>query len=154
MSFRGLHSKCYAVTQETENGVELVATIAGVPKRTIIGMDGEDPIYLTREEELGGVTPEKKIRHEKRKKKGIKVRKLYDPDAAIENLEEGRRFTVNTGFSAKYVIEPEAGIIEVDGHRVETSGGCIIRKLPEKIIHDYNTMEFDVKFSDLYMEGI
>lgn len=154
LSFRGLHSKCYAVTQETEKGVELVATIAGVPKRTIIGMDGEDPIYLTREEELGGVTPEKKIRHEKRKKKGIKVRKLYDPDAAIENLEEGRRFTVNTGFSAKYVIEPEAGVIEVDGHMVETSGGCIIRKLPEKIIHDYNTMEFDVKFSDLYMEGI
>lgn len=154
LSFRGLHSKCYAVTQETENGVELVATIAGVPKRTIIGMDGEDPIYLTREEELGGVTPEKKIRHEKRKKKGIKVRRLYDPDAAIEKLEEGRRFTVNTGFSAKYVIEPEAGVIEVDGHMVETSGGCIIRKLPEKIIHDYNTMEFDVKFSDLYMEGI
>ena len=160
LSFRGLHSKCYAVTQETEDGVELVATIAGVPKRTIIGMNGEEPIYLTREEEMSGITSEDKIRAEKeyvelcKKDPAAKKKILYDPEKGINNLKEGYKFTVNTGFSAKYIIEPEAGVIEVDGHMVETSGGCIIRKLPEKIIHDYNTMEFDVKFSDLYMEGI
>lgn len=144
LAFRGLHSKCYAVIEETDKGAELAATIAGVPKRTIIGMNGEEPIYLTREEELAEITAERKLQHDDQ----------FDPYAALENLKEGYTFTTNTGFSAKYVVEKEAATYVVDGHLVETSGGCIIRKLPEKVIHDYNTMEYNVEFSDLYMEGV
>lgn len=158
LAFRGLHSKCYAVIEKTDEGAELAATIAGVPKRTIIGMNGEDPIYLSREEELAGVTAKKKLLlvnekdPEKIDPESLQVK--FDPYKAINKLSEGQRFTVNTGFSAKYIVEEQAGTYEVDGHMVETSGGCIIRKLPEKIIHDYNTMEYDAEFSDLYMEGV
>ena len=144
LAFRGLHSKCYAVIQDDGKRGELLATIAGVPKRTIIGMDGDEPIYLTREEELAGITPEDKMKGEDK----------YNPFDALENLKEGTKFKVNTGFSAKYINEPKAGLYEVDGHVVETSGGCIIRKLPEKVIHNFNTIEFNAEFSDLYLEGV
>lgn len=154
VAFRGLHSKCYAVIEKTDEGVELAATIAGVPRRTIIAMKGEDPVYLTREEELAEVTADQKMLLVNSGELQPDKQVSFDPYAAINNLKEGYTFTVNTGFSAKYIVEPKAGVYTVDGHLVETSGGCIIRKLPEKIIHDYNTMEFNVEFSDLYMEGV
>lgn len=154
VAFRGLHSKCYAVIEKTDEGVELAATIAGVPRRTIIGMKGEDPVYLTREEELAEVTADQKMLLVNSGELQPDKQVSFDPYAAINNLKEGTTFTVNTGFSAKYIVEPKAGVYEIDGHLIETSGGCIIRKLPEKIIHDYNTMEFNVTFSDLYMEGV
>ena len=141
VAFRGLHSKCYAAIDVTG---ELVATIAGVPRRTIIGMKDGKAIYLTREEELAGITKEMKLEDPE-----IKI----DPYAAIENLKEGYKFKVNTGFTAKYVHErPHAE--QINGHWIETSGGCIIKRLPEKIIHDMNFIEYDFVFSDMYMEGL
>lgn len=153
LAFRGLHSKCYALVQKTKKGIELVATIAGVPKRTIIGMKGEDPIYLYREEELAGISAEEKI--ELVMAGDVKPDKAaaFDPFTALEELKEGKKFTVNTGFSAKYITEEKAGVYLVDGHLVETSGGCIIKKLPEKEIHDYNLIKYRAEFSDLYVEG-
>lgn len=141
IAFRGLHSKCYAAI---DTNYELTATIAGVPRRTLIGMKDGKPVYLTREEELAGITKEAKLSDLKRS---------LDPFKAIENLKEGYTFTVNTGFSAKYIHErPHAELI--DGHWIETSGGCIIKRLPEKIIHDMNLIEYDIKFSDVYVEGL
>ena len=146
LAFRGLHSKCYAVVQKNKKTgkPELVATIAGVPRRTIIAMKGEKPIYLTREEELAGITKELKL----------KKKDKYDPFDAINNLEIGFKFHVNTGFTAKYIREPELGLIEVDGHMVETAGGCVIRRLDEKLVTDNNIWEYDVEFSEVYIEGL
>lgn len=140
-AFRGLHSKCYAVIDKDE---ELVATIAGVPRRTIIGMQGEEPIYLTREEELAGITKEDKLAG----------RDKFDPYKAIDNLEVGQKFYVNSGVTAKYVREKYPGVIEVDGHLVETSGGCIIKRVEYKEIRDPNNPDYDAIFSDLYMDGL
>ena len=159
LAFRGLHSKCYAVVEKTKQGPELVATIAGVPKRTIIGMIGDHPIYLTREEELAGITVDQKIRSEKKlmrkRKKDPEAERgeLYDPFEAINNLYDGRSFYVNTGVSAKYLHE-KPHVEEIDGHLIETSGGCIIRKLPEKIITDGHLNDYNIEFSEAYMEGI
>ena len=47
LAFKGLHSKCYGVV--TEKGLEI--TIAGVPARTLIGMNDGQPGYFTREQE-------------------------------------------------------------------------------------------------------
>lgn len=143
-AFRGLHSKCYAsITYNEKLGKnELAATIAGVPRRTIIAMDGDEPIYLTREEELAGITIKKKL----------EGKDSYDPFKAIENLHVDFKFTVNTGFTAKYLIDtPHVEVI--DGHVTELAGGCIIRKLPEKYIHDKNYWEYNFEFSPFYIEG-
>lgn len=153
VAFRGLHSKCYAVVEESDEGLELTATIAGVPKRTIIGMKGEEPIYLYREEELAGISADEKIRLVMAGDVKPDKTAAFDPFAALEELKEGKKFTVNTGFSAKYITEEKAGVYLVDGHLVETSGGCIIKKLPEKEIHDYNLIKYRAEFSDLYVEG-
>ena len=44
-AFKGLHSKCYGYVN-TNN--EFKCTIAGVPAKTIVGMNADTPIYLTR----------------------------------------------------------------------------------------------------------
>lgn len=143
-AFRGLHSKCYAsiIYNEKLEKYELSATIAGVPKRTIVAMNGEEPIYLTREEELAGITPDDKINNEDE----------YNPFDAIQNLVVDHKFTVNTGFTASYIHEkPHVEVI--DGHVTELAGGCIIRKLSEKYIHDKNYWDYDFDFSPIYIEG-
>lgn len=143
-AFRGLHSKCYAVITENKEGKkELVATVAGVPRRTIIGMDKDVPVYLTREEELAGITAELKLAG----------RDSYDPYKAIDNLKDGFSFHINTGFTAKY-LRDKPGLYEVNGHMVETSGGCIITKLPEKLIVNNCPYEVNAKFSKAYIEGV
>ena len=116
LAFKGLHSKCYGVV--TEKGLEI--TIAGVPARTIIGMNGEEPIYYTREQELAG--------DEK------------DPIKALDHLADSFTFKVNTGQCALYIGAtgyqtprvPE--IIYIDGHEIHTAGGCVISKLDSKTI--------------------
>ena len=117
-------------------------------------MKGEEPIYLYREEELAGISAEEKIRLVRSGDVKPDNTAAFDPYAALEELKEGKKFTVNTGFSAKYITEEKAGVYEVDGHLVETSGGCIIKKLPEKEIHDYNLIKYRAEFSDLYLEGV
>lgn len=126
LAFKGLHSKCYGVV--TEKGLEI--TIAGVPARTLIGMQDNKPVYLTREEELAG--------EEK------------DPIKALDHLTFGFTFYVNTGTTAVYIGALGADTwrkpteIEIDGHKISTAGGCVIRKTPKKVIRDFTyDMEFE-----------
>lgn len=123
-AFKGLHSKCYAyITQDDE----FKATIAGVPARTLIGMDGDTPIYLTREEELSEITAEMKL-----KDPDIKV----DNKKAIQNLHEYFFFNTCTGTTsnyADYMLHEEVDVV-IDGHEINTFGGCVISKLDRKQI--------------------
>ena len=116
LAFKGLHSKCYGVV--TSKGLEI--TIAGVPARTIIGMEGDKPIYYTREEELSG--PEK------------------DPIKALDHLTDNFTFHINTGICALYIgalgykTERKPEIIYIDGHEIHTAGGCVLNKLDTKTV--------------------
>ena len=83
-------------------------------------MEGDKPIYYTREEELSG--PEK------------------DPIKALDHLTDNFTFKVNTGICALYIgatgyqtlREPE--ILYIDGHEVHTAGGCVLKKLDSKTV--------------------
>ena len=129
-AFRGLHSKCYGVV--TDHGLEL--TIAGVPARTVTGLDEDNkPIYLTREQEMQG--------------------NIEDPVKALELLSDDYTFKVNTGATACYIgaVGGKDGPrkpmkVYVDGHIVSTAGGCVIKQLPEKKVHD---MEYDFNYEFL-----
>ena len=119
IAFKGLHSKCYGVV--TDKGLEL--TIAGVPARTITGLDeNNEPIYLTREAELS---------------EGVD-----DPVKALDRLTDDFTFKVNTGASAIYVgatgnnTPRVPTYVNVNGHIVSTAGGCVIKKLDSKKVHD------------------
>lgn len=130
-AFRGLHSKCYGVVTREKNKLEL--TIAGVPARTLTGIDeNNNPIYFTREQELQG--------------------NIQDPVRALDNLTDNFKFTVNTGKTAVYVGATggidglrEPTILNIDGHEISTAGGCIIRTLKEKRVHDipYNLDSYE-----------
>lgn len=123
-AFKGLHSKCYAYITEDD---EFKATIAGVPARTIIAMDGDKPIYLTREEELSEITKEMKLEDP-----DIKV----DKWKAINNLEEHFFFNTNTGTTCNYedyMLHDEV-TVDIDGHTINTFGGCLISTLTAKQI--------------------
>lgn len=142
IAFKGLHSKCYGYV--TTNN-ELKAVIAGVPERTVIGMDKNNkPIYLYREEELAGITKNQRLRDPERKKYIVK-----DPIAALDNLKDDFQFKVNSGVTAKYIHDtPHIEII--NGHEVSTAGGCIIRRLDEKLVHDWDfTDNVKITFSDI-----
>lgn len=144
-AFKGLHAKCYGVIVEGKNDdgetVDVLkATIAGVPARSIIGMEGDKPIYLTREEELAGITPEMKL-------KGVKD---FDPYTALNNISDDFIFYTNTGTCSNYLVQP-VHIEEVEGHIVETCGGCIIKKLDSKKITDVysDDTEYEVMKGDI-----
>lgn len=72
--FKFLHAKCYAYVENEE----LHVTIAGVKARELVDMDGDTPIYYTREEELG----------------------------SIDNLANDAKFTVCGGTTSVYVPHP------------------------------------------------
>lgn len=116
LAFKGLHSKCYGVV--TSKGLEI--TIAGVPARTIISMDGDKPIYYTREEELAGAE--------------------NDPVKALDHLTDNFAFKVNTGICALYVgatgyqTDRKPEILNIDGHEIHTAGGCVLKKLESKTV--------------------
>ena len=143
-AFKALHAKCYGmIIEEEKNGKKidvLKATIAGVPARTIIHMDGESPVYLTREEELGGITPEMKIN-------GCDS---FDQYKALDQISDDFIFTTNTGTCSNYITQ-KVHIEIVNGHEVETCGGCIIRKLDSKKITDIDNenVEFEVVKGEL-----
>jgi len=118
--FKGLHSKCYGIV---ENG-NLKITVAGIPARTITGMDGEKPIYLSREAEMSG--------------------SITDPVKALDQLKSNFVFTVNTGTTALYRwCTPHKEVI--DGHEIDTAGGCIINKLSTKAIKDVDIMNIHME---------
>ena len=130
-AFKGLHSKCYGYITEDD---ELIATIAGVPARTLIGQRGDDLIYLTREEELAGITAEMKLADPE-----IQIK---DKIAALDNLKIGAKFKTNTGTTSTYIIDkPHMEII--NGHKTQLAGGCVINKLAEKKIKDFTIDEID-----------
>lgn len=127
IAFKGLHSKCYGVV--TEKGLEL--TIAGVPARTLIDVTPEgELIYLTREQELRG--------------------NVKNDIRALNRLKDGFKFKINAGVSAIYIgaegymTARKPTIMYIDGHEIHTAGGCVIRKLESKEVHD---VDFNVKLN-------
>ena len=128
-AFKQLHAKCYGVVIEEKDVDKLKATIAGVPARTIIGMKDNAPVYLTREEELGGITPEMKLQGNDE----------FDPYEALDNIKDEFEFYTNTGTSSVYLTE-KVHTEKVNGHIVETCGGCIIKKLESKKITDIDNV--------------
>lgn len=149
IAFKGLHSKCYGVITERKKDKEVLqelkVTIAGVPERTMIGVKKGKPIYLTREEELAGITKTAKLRGSAPE---------IDPWKALEKMEDDFKFKVNAGITCKYVHH-YMGKQTVNGHKVETAGGCVIIPLKEKVIKDMDLIEgfdYDVEFNAL--EGV
>lgn len=131
LAFKGLHSKCYGIV--TNKGLEL--TIAGVPARTLVNMDNGKPIYYTREDELSGIPVYKT---EKELNDIIRP----DPFKSLRKLTDGFKFKINTGVSAIYIGSTgfntlkEPIEIDINGHKVLTAGGCVIRRLESKEVHD------------------
>ena len=127
IAFKGLHSKCYGVV--TSKGLEL--TIAGVPARTLVDVTDEgELIYVTREQELSG--------------------KVKNPIRALNRLKDGFKFKINSGVSAIYIgaegylTQRKPEIIYINGHEIHTAGGCVIRKLESKVVHD---VDFNIKLN-------
>lgn len=160
LAFKGLHSKCYGVV--TDKGLEL--TIAGIPAKTLIDKYEDLPIYYTREYELAGINPKRVIQANiiaKKLNKDLKI-KIRKPIEALNKLSDGFTFTINTGVSAIYIgatgynTKREITHINIDGHEISTAGGCVIRKLKSKVVHDidYN-ISFDEKIiQDYEIESI
>lgn len=145
IAFKGLHSKCYGVITDQEGRQELKVTIAGVPERTLIGLKKGKPIYLTREEELAGITKTAKL-------KGKDL--TLDPWLGLEKLEDEFIFKTNTGITCKYVNH-YMGIQTINGHKVETAGGCVIIPLKDKMIKNINLVEgFDYEVQYNALEGV
>lgn len=153
IAFKGLHSKCYGYI--TENN-EMKLVVAGVPERTLIGMKDDKPIYLTREEEIKGISKELKLTTYKeytRKHSGKflnkKIRRNID---FLNRLYDNKEFKVNTGVTARYIVsEPHIEI--VNGHKISTAGGCIINKLESKLVHDMDfTDDVSIQYYDYYGE--
>ena len=134
IAFKGLHAKCYGVV--TSKGLEL--TIAGVPARTLIDVSPEGELkYLSREEELSG--------------------KVKNPIRALHRLKDGFTFHVNAGVSAIYIgaegyqTQRRSEILNIDGHEIHTAGGCVIRKLESKVVHD---VDFNVRLNEIFETGV
>ena len=142
IAFKSLHSKCYGFVT-TSN--ELKCVIAGVPERSVIGLKEDNiPIYLTREEELAGITKKQRLEDPEKQKYIIK-----EPVKVLNNLQENFKFKVNSGVTAKY-IHTEIHDEVINGHTVSTAGGCIIRRLDEKLVHDWDfTDDVEISFSDI-----
>jgi len=122
-AFKGLHSKCYAYI-DCNN--DFIATIAGVPSRTLIGMKDGKPVYLTREEELSGISAKQKMKGD------VKV----DNEKALKNVKDGFIFYVNTGTTCDYSTMCKPCEMIIDGHKIHTASGAIIKKLDSKEIKD------------------
>lgn len=138
IAFRGLHSKCYGIV--TDKGLEI--TIAGVPARTLMGIDADGKLqYIYREDELKGTEP--------------------DPIKALDKLTDDFTFKINTGKSAVYIgaiggIDGprKPTIVNVDGHMISTAGGCVIKQLKEKKVHDIAYDLLSYEYIDLgYLEN-
>lgn len=133
--FKGLHSKCYGYVNIND---ELVTVIAGVPSRTLTAMDGDKPVYVTREQELG----------------------------SLDNLKDGFTFKINSSVTGIYVGATGKGServptkVIVDGHEISTAGGCVIRPQKQKKVSasSYNFLKEEEVLDeplpnlDLYIE--
>lgn len=127
IAFKSLHAKCYGVVTKEKNELQII--IAGVPARTLIGMDGDEPIYLSREEELSGITKDIKLKYKKHNKK------VKNPLKVLDKLATDAEFHVNTGTTSRYLYElPHEEII--NGHKVILAGGAIIQHPETKRLRD------------------
>lgn len=154
IAFKGLHSKCYGYITEKN---ELKLVVAGVPERTIVGLDQEnEPVYLTREDELKGITTEMLMNPHRKdgsehstENKHIRRNIIF-----LDKLKDKTKFRVNSGVTAKYIADvPHTEIIE--GHEVSTAGGCIISKLEEKLVHDWDFLDdVNLYFSDFENDAL
>lgn len=131
IAFKGLHAKCYGVV--TDKGLEL--TIAGVPARTLIGIENDEPIYYTREEELS--------------------EGCNSPIEALDRLTDDFTFKINSGASAIYIgatgnnTPRVPTLVNVNGHIVSTAGGCVIRRLTGKQVHDLDYDLGSYEYTDI-----
>ena len=109
----------------------------------MLNLENKEPIYFTREEELSVLDPNVKDR--------IKAKKEKDPIKALDHLKDGFEFKINAGVSAIYIGAEGFGseripkVLNIDGHEIHTAGGCIIRKLESKIVHD---VDYNIKVND------
>lgn len=126
IAFKGLHSKCYGYVNINN---EFKVTIAGVPAKTIIAMDGDKPLYLTREDELRYYID------------GIKVCDDCAPIEALDKLNDGYIFHINKGLTAKYINYGEIKTFNINGHVIETGGGCVLRPPKEKALKAFQILE-------------
>ena len=123
--FKGLHSKCYGYVyyNEKKGKDEFCCTIAGIPSKTLVGMNEDKPIYVTREEELGNLT----------------------------KLEDGFKFKINTGKTcnySNYMLKEEINV-NINGHIINTFGGAVISKLDEKEIKNMDLGGFTIRKGDI-----
>lgn len=130
--FKYLHAKCYGqITKNKKGEFDISVTIAGVTDKKLVGMYNDEPVYITREEELMYDDIEA---IKKRKLNGEEVHPtLEDMIHGLDKLNDGFTFHYNAGTTSKYISLP-IQTIEYDGHSIETAGGCIIETLPEKVI--------------------
>ena len=142
IGFKGLHAKCYGVVFEEKEKPVFKATIAGVPARYLVGMDGEKPIYITREEELAGLT----------RSDILKGKRDFDAFKALDNIKVGFKFKECTGTTCRY-IDDVPHIEYVNGHRIETAGGAIISKLEEKEIRELWIDEYEKIYTEEEING-
>ncbi|MBO5884945.1 MAG: hypothetical protein J6S85_20260 [Methanobrevibacter sp.] len=127
-AFKGLHAKCYGYVNVND---EFKVTIAGVPAKTITGMDGDKPIYLTREDEL------------RYYEDGIRVCTECSTIDALDKLQEGYVFHINKGMTAKYINYGKLKTFNIDGHKIITGGGCILRPPKEKNLKEFKILDFN-----------
>ena len=142
IGFKGLHAKCYGLVFEEKKKTVFKATIAGVPARYLIGMEGEKPIYITREEELAGLT----------RFDILKGKREFDAFKALDAIKVGFKFKECTGTTCRY-IDDVPHVEYVNGHRIETAGGAIISKLEEKEIRESWIDEYEKIYTEEEMNG-
>ena len=143
IAFKGLHTKCYGAIFKEKGREVFKATIAGVPARHLIGLDEKQkPIYITREEELGGL----------KREDILKGKKSFDPFKALDSISEGFKFKECTGTTCRY-IDDVPHIEYINGHRIETAGGAIITKLEEKEIREASIDEYETIFTEEELDG-
>ena len=127
IAFKSLHAKCYGVVTKERHELQIV--IAGVPARSIIGIDGDEPIYITREEELSGINKDIKLKYKRNNNK------IKNPVKVLDKLKTDTEFHVNTGSTSRYLYElPHQEII--NGHKVLLAGGAIIQTPEVKRLRD------------------
>lgn len=105
-AFRGLHSKCYAMEEQDEDGnYKLNVVIAGIPKKASRWINGE-LVTMTNAEEL----------------------------RSIDNLDDGFTFKHCGGTRCVY-NERDITIENIDGHMTEYASSAVIENI-EKVLSE------------------
>ena len=107
--FKFLHAKCYGLIDIHD---KLKVTIAGVRARQCVGVDTNDePIYVTREQEL----------------------------KSLDELKKGTKFKICGGTSCTYIEKPIREVV-IDGHKIKCGNAAIIRPV-EKTLSEFKLKE-------------